>query len=155
MIKYSFSKSSIKGYAKAFSLFKTRIGLIVMGGAFPLMIYFFIIGFAFDNEALLYAYPLSAVFCCLGFLNMIVYIYIKKYFKNYLNETSHNGIINYTFSKNYEIFELICLNNGGKFNFKFSDITKLKKFKKHIVLQFNFKKSLVLPNIKEIETLLF
>lgn len=154
MVNFIMKKEDLKDYIKAKFLFSINSKLMFMLVIIPFIIYFLCIGILVDKEALLFAFPLLGIFICLAILIFASYKIIKRSIISSFYKVVKSDIITYRFSKEKDLFELICLNNDDKFNFKISEINKIKKYKKIILLKLYSEKIITLPNIKEIENLI-
>ena len=153
MINYSVEKENLSVRVKELALAQVKPLLILLPIALLLAVYFLIIGYLVDAEALSFAYPLIflVVFICWMYF-MTLYSYRKQVYKSF-DEASFDGKVNYSIEKTNEFFEVTCLNNAKKFVFSNSDISKIS-FQKHIiVVKMNSRKVIDFPNTAEISKL--
>ena len=167
MINYKMKKSDINYYVKVKFLFRISPTLIIFVGMALALIYFLIMGFFVDKEAFEDTHLLITFLILYIIVYSIHYTQINTNTTNAFNNCAKNGEIEYTFSRNGDLFELEDLTNNKKFNFKVCDLIKVKKYKKIIMLKLNSVSvglpnideannwvNIALPNIKEIEDLL-
>lgn len=149
-MNYKIKKGDINTYINARVRFECDSKIIAMAICLPFIIYFGVIGIIVDDEALIFAYSLLFIFILLLIATLMNYYLIKKNTILSFKQISKNDEIEYKFSKKDDLFELLCLNNDKTFNFKFSDIKIIKKYKKVIILLIDSKNKIVLPNVREI-----
>ena len=149
MIKYSITKNDIKTQAKDLAVFKLKPLLIIGAVAFPLSIFFLIVGYAASEpEALKMGYPalLISVFAIIMVVSQ--YSAFKKALLASFEKNNEGGKVEYSIEEingNIEIAR-----TSDKFSFAAVDIEKVSCTKTSIIVRLGNKKFLAFPKQEDI-----
>lgn len=155
MIKFSSKKEDINEKAIKLTLFETKTTLILLLISFVFTIYFLLVGFLSDSEALIYGYSALVIFVILLIYLVRFYFLCKKSLIQKFNQITKNDIINYSLDKNDNYFKFICYENNQTLEFKKEDVKKIKIMKNLIILKLNSNEIIMLPNQKEISDYIY
>jgi len=154
MINYSFNRADIKKRAWSITIADWYISIVIAVVSLALSIYFLCVGFLSDKEALTMGFPL--VFLVIFTIIMLCITYKKweKQINAFYDKNAINGIVDYEFMKQGNIFYMKCIQNNEVAEFFKTDIKFNRVVGKYIVLKLKDRKILCMPKTNEITLLL-
>ena len=153
MIKCSITKNDIKTQAKDLAVLKLKPLLIIGAVAFPLSIFFLIVGYAASEpEALKMGYPALLISVLAVAMFVLQYSAFNKALLTSFENNEEDSKVEYSIAKiegNIEIARA-----SDKFSFSTADIEKVSYTKTNIIVRFGNKKLLAFPKQEDILKLL-
>lgn len=151
MNNYNLLKKDVKIYIKEVFNNWIKIPLIILLVSFPFTLYFMLIGYLVDKEALLYGYCLLTIVILMLSVIILRYYRVKKLINKYFNDYEE---INLSLD-NSEKYTIYNITTNEKIIFIKSEVKGKFKNKNSIVLFLNNNKILLLPKNNEIENIFF
>ena len=149
MIKCSITKNDIKTQAKDLAVLKLKPLLIIGAVAFPLSIFFLIVGYAASEpEALKMGYPALLISVLAVAMFVLQYSAFNKALLTSFENNEEDSKVEYSIAKiegNIEIARA-----SDKFSFSTADIEKVSCTKNNIIVRLGNKKLLAFPKQEEI-----
>lgn len=150
MVNFSYNKNDKKIRIKEIVLSQIKPCLIIGMGSLLFTIYFLLIGYLFDSEALSFGYPLLFITVFMIVVSISTYYRYKKAIELDFSKTAKDNIINYTIEKNGNCYKILCLENNKTVEFHKKDIRKIYFMKNLIIVKLQSKDIIDFPNKKNI-----
>lgn len=150
MISFSHNENDKKVRIKEIVLSQIKPCLIIGIGSLIFTIYFLLIGYLFDSEALSFGYPLLFITVFMTVVSISTYYRYKKAIELNFSKTAKDNVINYTIEKNGNCYKILCLENNKAVEFYRKDIIKIYFMKNLIIVKLQSKKIIDFPNKKNI-----
>ena len=153
MVYFSKKNKDLKNYRNDVFWFLCKPLFITEIVCIPFIVYFLIVGFLSDEEALIYAFYILALFAII-FLIIIAQLFsTNKILISSFNEINQDGNIDFSieFNDDEYLIENITLKTRNRLKKK--DIKKLHFSKKTIIIKTELNQLLFFPKTKELEEL--
>lgn len=154
MIKYSTHKSDINRRALDATFAELLVPTIIAIIMFPMSIYFLIIGFLFDKEALSYGIIMLA---CFIFSSVMFVLFFQKYreqAKQIFDKNAIDGVIDYELERVNDTFYISSVQCYLSATFSRADISYIRTIGKTIVVRLKDRRVLTFPKTDDIQALL-
>lgn len=150
MINFSHNENDKRIRTKEIVLSQIKPCLIIGIGSLLFTIYFLLIGYLFDSEALSLGYPLLFITIFMIAVSISTYYRYKKAIELNFSKTAKDNAINYTIEKKGNCYKILCLENNKVVEFHKEDISKIYFMKNLIIVKLQSKKIIDFPNKKNI-----
>lgn len=154
MIKYATQKSDLNRRALDVTFANLLVPTIVAIIMFPLSIYFLVIGFLFDKDALSYGIIMLAYFI---FSSVMFVLFFQKYrdqIKRLFDDNAIDGVIEYELEMLNDTFYISSVQCNLSSSFSRTDISYIRTIGKTIVVRLKDRRVLQFPRNDEICTFL-
>ncbi|MBR2444280.1 MAG: hypothetical protein IKB27_02640 [Clostridia bacterium] len=149
MINYNINKKDMKIYIREVGFSQSKIPFVLATISIPFTVYFMIIGFLVDSEALMFGY--SLLFLSI-FMTSVGVVNYSKLRRDIMNLFKDNEIIQYRFEFVQGQYTLYNVDTNEQVAYKSSDITKVVCKKNTIIVKLKDRKVVFFPNIDEIKS---
>lgn len=149
MINYNINKKDMKIYIREVGFSQSKIPFVLTTISIPFTVYFMIIGFLVDSEALMFGY--SLLFLSI-FMTSVGVVNYSKLRRDIMNLFKDNEIIQYRFEFVQGQYTLYNVDTNEQVAYKSSDITKVVCKKNTIIVKLKDRKVVFFPNIDEIKS---
>jgi|SRR5690554_1412485 len=150
MISFSYNENDIKIRIKEIVLSQIKPCLIIGIVSLPFTIYFLLIGYLIESEALLYGYSSLFITVFMIVVSILIYYRYKKAIELNFSKTAKDNVINYTIEQSGNCYKVLCLENNKAVEFHKEDISKIYFMKNLIIVKLRSKKIIDFPNKKNI-----
>ena len=150
MINFSHNESNKKIRIKEIVLSQIKPCLIIGISSLIFTIYFLLIGYLFNSEALIYGYSLLFITIFMIVVSISIYYRYKKTIEFTFNKLAKDNVINFTIEKSGNCYRVLCLENNKTVEFYGKDIRKIYFMKNLIIIKLKSKKIIDFPNKKNI-----
>ena len=154
MVEYSINKDEEKNIIRSLFMFMNFFQILISAFCFPLTIFFLMVGFLSDKEALRFAYPLLIIEVIMICIMIIRYFRIKNVisFKN--KKYYKNGELKFLLKRENDLFINECISNRVVRSFLKEDIKKIREYKKVIIIMTTSNAVYVFPNSNQVKSIL-
>lgn len=153
MVNYSIERKHLKSRVEELTLFQSKFCLIAAAIALIPAIYFLVVGYMVDREALIFGYSFLFLIVAMCFICVVIFCQFKSMIFQSFNAVCLDGKIDYVIEKTEETFEIKCINNNKSFVFSIDDISGISFQKNIIIVKLNSQKIIDFPNVYEIRQL--
>lgn len=153
MITFSTKRADIKRRALDVTSAELLVFTIIAAIMFALSLYFLIVGFTCDKEALFYGFIMLAASIFIISLYVVFFMKYKKQAELFFDKNATDGVIDYELEKDNDRFTLHCVQSNSYTNFSKTDITYIRPVGKTIVVKLNDRRILPFPKTDNIHAL--
>ncbi len=154
MITFSTKRADIKRRALDVTSAELLVFTIIAAIMFALSLYFLIVGFLSDKEALSYGFIMLAASIFIISLYVVFFLKFKKQAELFFDKNSIDGVIDYELEKDNDRFTLRCVQSNSFTRFSKSDITYIRPIGKTIVVKLKDRRILPFPKTDDTLALL-
>lgn len=154
MIKYATQKSDLNRRALDVTFANLLVPTIVAIIMFPLSIYFLVIGFLFDKDALSYGIIMLVYFIFSSVMFVLFFQKHREQIKRLFDDNAIDGVIEYELEMLNDTFYISSVQCNLSSSFSRTDISYIRTIGKTIVVRLKDRRVLQFPRNDEICTLL-
>ena len=153
MIKAEMKQKDLNLYLKELVWFSCKPLFIILFVCFVPIIYFLLVGYLSDREALYYGYGILCLFLLSLFIIVRCYLFYKKNLKIIFSNTNSQGNIEYLISEENDEFIFENITNKTINRLKFNNIKLIQCYKTCIIIQTNLNQIIWFPKNNELMAL--
>lgn len=124
MIYYKKNKKNLTLYLNEITKLASKIPIILSAIFTPLAIFFLLVGYLNDKEALIFGYSSLMISVIAVFLILRIRFVLKRPLKKSFEDANENGDLEFTIELDADVLIVNCLNTGTISKQKKADIKK-------------------------------
>lgn len=153
-MSFSYNKKDCIKRARAITLTQIKVNIILGSISLLLGVYFLLIGFLEDFEAMIFGVPLVLITLFMFITCFCRYNNYKKAVNLSFEKRQKDEQVTFVVETNENLLKVICKETEEVFELKKLDIKKVYYLKQFIIVKLNTNKIIDFPRLKELETLL-